>query len=146
MAKKSLKPPKYLGKLAVEAWKIVVPYLEDLANAELQKIDTFLLEQYCVNYQLYREAYEHIQKHGQVTPIWKTPISPTGEMGEPEFVGYKNNPATRNMNDAVKNLSRLGIDLGMTPKARAELIAVLDANKEDEESIADLINGSGGFD
>jgi P27 family predicted phage terminase small subunit len=49
------KPPYYLGTLASNCWRKIVPFLE--ATGRVERIDVGLVEQYCANYEIYRNAY-----------------------------------------------------------------------------------------
>ena len=52
-------PPHYLGTLASACWRKIVPFLE--ATGRVERIDIGLVEQYCANYEIYRNAYQDIQ-------------------------------------------------------------------------------------
>ena len=58
-------------------------------------------------------------------------------MGE-QFLGYKKNPAVATMKDAVDTLNKIGIQLGLTPKGRQELLTVASADNE-KISTAELL-------
>ncbi len=123
-------PPNYLGNVARETWRKIVPFLE--ATEKIQRIDTFLVETYCTNYEIYKLAYEDIKQNGIQQEI-KKPIQAQGSgeiLGE-QSLGFKKNPAVATMKDAVDTLNRIGVQLGLTPKGRKELmeIASEDTNK-----------------
>ncbi len=58
--KVSRTPPNYLGTLAKECWRKIVPFLE--ATERVERIDTSLVEQYCTQYDIYRAAYHDAKK------------------------------------------------------------------------------------
>lgn len=53
-------PPKYLGTEAKTVWRKIVPFLE--SEGKVQRMDTSLVEFYATQYEIYRKAYDHIQK------------------------------------------------------------------------------------
>ena len=123
-------PPNYLGTVAKEVWRKIVPFLE--STEKVQRIDTFLVETYCTNYEIYKIAYEDIKQNGIQQEITK-PIQAQGSgeiLGE-QSLGFRKNPAVATMKDAVDTLNRIGVQLGLTPKGRQELmeIAEEDTNK-----------------
>ena len=128
-------PPNYLGTVAREIWRKVVPFLE--STQKVERIDTFLVETYCTNYEIYKIAYEDIKENGIQQEITK-PIQAQGSgeiLGE-QSLGFKKNPAVATMKDAVDTLNRIGVQLGLTPKGRQELMEIA-GEKSDEDSIKD---------
>ena len=123
-------PPNYLGKVAKEVWRKIVPFLE--STEKVQRIDVFLVETYCTNYEIYKIAYEDIKQNGIQQEITK-PIQAQGSgeiLGE-QSLGFRKNPAVATMKDAVDTLNRIGVQLGLTPKGRQELMEIAgeDTNK-----------------
>ena len=123
-------PPNYLGAVAREIWRKIVPFLEN--TKKIERIDTFLVETYCTNYEIYKLAYEDIKQNG-IQQEMKKPIQAQGSgeiLGE-QSLGFKKNPAVVTMKDAVDTLNKIGVQLGLTPKGRQELmeIASEDTNK-----------------
>lgn len=137
----SATPPRFLSKYAKQAWKNVVPYL--LAESDLKSVDKSLVEMYCTQYGIYRDAYDSIKKDGIQTPIYKIVQNSVGEKLGTDFGGYKRNPATTIYNDALKQLLALGAQLGLSPKSRAELnqIASTDDSGDSMASIAAMFGG-----
>ncbi|KRM91706.1 phage terminase, small subunit [Fructilactobacillus florum DSM 22689 = JCM 16035] len=128
-------PPKYLGRIAAAAWRKVVRVLNERGDVLVS--DEKLVEQYVTQYEIYRHAYEHIKKHGEVNAIYHTPVNPvTGEALEAEFTGFKRNPMTQIYSDAQKNLNTIGISLGLSPKSRKDLSKLLDDDKVDKQAVA----------
>ncbi|MCE2327257.1 phage terminase small subunit P27 family, partial [Streptococcus thermophilus] len=81
-------PPNYLGAVAREIWRKIVPFLE--ATEKVERIDTFLVETYCTNYEIYKTAYEDIKKNG-IQQEMKKPIQAQGSgeiLGE-QSLGFK---------------------------------------------------------
>ena len=128
-------PPNHLGTVAREVWRKIVPFLE--STEKVQRIDTFLVETYCTNYEIYKIAYEDIKQNGIQQEITK-PIQAQGSgeiLGE-QSLGFRKNPAVATMKDAVDTLNKIGIQLGLTPKGRQELMEIA-GEQSDEGSIKD---------
>ena len=117
-------PPNHLGTVAREVWRKIVPFLE--STQKVQRIDTFLVETYCTNYEIYKIAYEDIKQNG-IQQEMKKPIQAQGSgeiLGE-QSLGFRKNPAVATMKDAVDTLNKIGIQLGLTPKGRQELLEIV---------------------
>lgn len=130
-------PPNYLGQVAREVWRKVVPFLE--GTGKVERIDTFLVESYCTNYEIYKLAYEDIKVNGIQQEI-KKPVQAQGSgeiLGE-QSLGFKKNPAVATMKDAAETLNKIGIQLGLTPKGRAEL-AEIAGSQADNKSLGDMM-------
>lgn len=128
-------PPNYLGTVAREVWRKITPFLEN--TNKIQRIDTFLVETYCTNYEIYKMAYEDIKQNGIQQEIRKPIQSPgSGEILGEQSMGFKKNPAVATMKDAVDTLNRIGVQLGLTPKGRAEL-AEIAGTQDDNYSMKD---------
>lgn len=117
-------PPAYLGRQAKVTWRKIVPFLE--SKSPVKRIDTELVEMYVTQYEIYRNAYKHIQEHHEVTAIYKTLQNAAGEIVGKDFIGYKRNPSTQIYDSAIKNLAKIGAELGLSPKSRAELSKIVD--------------------
>ena len=97
-------PPNHLGTVARETWRKIVPFLE--STNKVQRIDTFLVETYCTNYEIYKIAYEDIKQNG-IQQEMKKPIQAQGSgeiLGE-QSLGFKKNPAVATMKDTVDTIS-----------------------------------------
>lgn len=128
-------PPNHLGTVAREVWRKIVPFLE--STNKVQRIDTFLVETYCTNYEIYKIAYEDIKQNGIQQEIIK-PVQAQGSgeiLGE-QSLGFRKNPAVATMKDAVDTLNKIGVQLGLTPKGRQELMEIA-GEQSDEGSIKD---------
>lgn len=130
-------PPKYLKATGRSMWTRLMPLIGD----QLEESDRALVESYCFNYQLMREAYEDIKENGIQYPLYKIVMTPRGDIVNPKhFEGFKANPATKTLSDATAKLSQLGQQLGLSPASRAEL-AKLPKPTDKEETMADLLGG-----
>lgn len=113
--------PKFLGEYGKRLWPKVAAYLNK--NSKILKADRYLLEQYCSAYDLYRRAYESVKDDGLQQKIYKTTISPVdGEIVARDFTGFRKNPAVQTMSDSLSKLNSIGRELGLSPKARSEMI------------------------
>ncbi|WP_282803951.1 phage terminase small subunit P27 family [Secundilactobacillus kimchicus] len=118
-------PPSYLKGIARNMWRRIVPLLLD--NPIVNQQDKTLVEDFCVNYQLMRDAYIHVQENGQVSAVYHTTVSPVdGKVVAKDFVGYKRNPSTQIIDAASTKLKQVGAELGLSPKSRAELLQLGD--------------------
>ncbi|MGR6794215.1 phage terminase small subunit P27 family [Levilactobacillus brevis] len=129
-------PPDYLGRQAKVTWRKIIPFLEE--QSSVRRIDSGLVEMYVSQYGIYRDAYKHIQENGQVTPIYKHLQNSAGEIVGKDFIGYKRNPSTQIYDSAIKNLAKIGAELGLPPKSRADLIKI--AEPDDGEGKKDAGN------
>ena len=130
-------PPNYLGTVAKEVWRKIVPFLE--STEKVQRIDVFLVETYCTNYEIYKIAYEDIKQNGIQQEITK-PIQAQGSgeiLGE-QSLGFRKNPAVATMKDAVDTLNKIGIQLGLTPKGRQELLEIV-GEETNKASTAEML-------
>lgn len=128
-------PPNYLGTVARETWRKIIPFLE--STQKVERIDTFLVETYCTNYEIYKKAYEDIKENGIQTEIKKlVQAQGSGEILGEQSMGFKKNPAVVVMKDATDTLNKIGIQLGLTPKGRAELMEIAGA-QDDNSSMKD---------
>ena len=53
-------PPNYLGTVAREVWRKIIPFLE--ATEKVERIDTFLVETYCTNMNYTRQPMKTSKK------------------------------------------------------------------------------------
>lgn len=133
------RPPDYLGRLAKSCWRKVVPFLE--STKRVQRIDAALVEQYCSEYEIYRQAYDDIQNNGIQTKIYTSLQDSSGKIVGKDFTGYRKNPAVGTMNDALKQLKSIGSQLGLSPRAREELMQI--ASHKKEKSVAEQFKDIG---
>ena len=139
------KAPAYMkGTVAEELWNSIVPILRQ--SKTIKEADAKTVEALCTAYMLYREAFKQIQENGIQQKICRTLQDSTGEKIGSDFIGYKKNPAVTTMDSAINRIRQLSSDLGLTPTARATLLSLPDANKDDQApSLADILNGKSDF-
>ena len=111
-------PPHYLGTFASACWRKIVPFLE--ATGRVERIAIGLVEQYCANYEIYRNAYQDIHENGIQAKIFSSLQDSTGAVIGKDFVGFRKNPAVATMKDALNQLNSVGVQLGLSPKGRQE--------------------------
>ena len=131
--------PNYFGPTAAACWRKIVPYLE--STGRVQRIDAGMVEQYCTQYEIYREAYADVLENGIQTKIFSSLQNSAGEIIGKDFTGYRKNPAVGVMNDASKQLNSIGIQLGLTPKGRQDLMQI--ASQKKEKSIGEQMKEVG---
>lgn len=61
-----------------------------------------------------------------------------GEKIGEDFAGYKKNPAVDIMKNANTQLTSIGLQLGLSPKSRQELMAIVSEDKN-EKTTAELM-------
>lgn len=105
--------PSYLRGSARYIWRRIVPKIK--TQEFVNELDRTMVETFCINYQMMREAYESIKKEGQSS---KT------------NTGWKKNPALQVLDVSSKNLRSIGTELGLTPMGRA---GILDIPVEEEK-------------
>lgn len=127
----SYQPPDHLGRKAKQIWRKVILFLE--TQKPVERIDQTLVEMYCTQYEIYRNAYDHIKEHGEVQKIYKPVQNSSGEIIDQQFQGFKRNPMTQIYSDSIKNLTKIGAELGLSPKSRSELMEL--SMQEDDEEI-----------
>lgn len=125
------KPPSYLKGTAAAMWRRLVPMIK--ADPIVNDMDRTVVEAFCTNYQLMRQAYDDIQENGITKPIYKTTISPvTGDVVATDFTGFKRNPSTQILDSATAKLRSLGSELGLTPQSRADLMSIRTDDDDDD--------------
>lgn len=135
--KLSLNPPKYLKATGRSMWTRLMPLIGDT----LLENDRALVESYCFNYQLLREAYNDIQENGIQYPLFKVIMTPQGNvLDDNHFEGYKANPSVKTLDSATSKINQIGAELGLSPQSRAELAKLPDSSSDDV-SINDLLSG-----
>ncbi len=126
----SYQPPDHLGRTAKHIWRKVVLFLE--TQKPVERIDQTLVEMYCTQYEIYRNAYNHLKENGEVQKIFKPVQDNMGNIIDTSFQGFKRNPMTQIYSDSIKNLTKIGSELGLSPKSRSELME-LNMQKDDNE-------------
>ena len=62
----------------------------------------------------------------------------TGKVIGKDFVGWKKNPAVGRLKDATQMLNTIGIQLGLSPKSRAELFKTVQSKKEEGSTVKSI--------
>jgi len=132
----TITPPVYLGQQAKVIWRKVVPFLE--TQSSVNRIDSGLVEMYCTQYEIYRNAYKHVRENGEVQAIYKPVQDFEGTVIDKTFQGYKRNPMTNIYSDSLKNLAKIGSELGLSPKSRSELMELSGNDDSDESSTSQM--------
>lgn len=132
-------PPSYLTGTARYMWRRLVPLIK--SDPTVNEMDKTMVEAFCINYQMMREAYDHIHKNGALNPIIKTVVNPvTGKIIAHDSLGFKRNPATQILDASTVKLKALGSELGLTPKGRAELLGLkLPEDNSGQLSVAEQV-------
>lgn len=133
----SYRPPDYLGRQAKVIWRKVVVFLEE--NSAVNRVDSNLVEMYCTQYEIYRNAYKHIRENGEVQAIYKPVQDFEGNVIDRTFQGYKRNPMTSIYSDSIKNLAKIGSELGLSPASRAELLQLSTNTSKSKTNAADAL-------
>ncbi|MFT9469668.1 phage terminase small subunit P27 family [Leuconostoc pseudomesenteroides] len=128
----SYRAPDYLGDLSSRLWRKVTVFLEE--NSAVNRIDTNLVEMYCTQYEIYRNSYEHIKKNGEVQAIYKPVQDYEGNIIDKTFQGFRRNPMTNIYSDSIKNLTKIGSELGLSPKSRADLMELAGNSLDNDKS------------
>lgn len=130
--------PKWLGTYGKYLWPKLVGYLNK--NQKILRVDEYLVQQYCSAYDVYRKAYQDLQKHGLQQAIYKTTISPVdGTVKAKDFNGFRKNPAYQMMSDSLSKMNSIGRELGLSPKARSEMMEYKAPNEKSKKSLSDLM-------
>ncbi|MFT8879246.1 MAG: phage terminase small subunit P27 family [Oenococcus sp.] len=122
--------PAYLGEQAKATWRKIVPFLEE--ESKVKRIDSGLVEMYCTQYEIYRNSYQHIQEHDEVQAIYRSIQDSSGAIIGTDFVGYRRNPSTQIYSDAIAKLTKIGSELGLSPKSRNELMQIADTDDKQD--------------
>ena len=115
-----------------------MPFLE--STERVKRVDSNLVEQYCTQYEIYRYAYADVQINGIQSKIFSSLQDSPGQIVGEDFTGFRKNPAVGIMNDANKQSNAIGIQLGLTPKGRQELMELVSQKKE--KSVEQLMKES----
>ncbi|KAA8327794.1 phage terminase small subunit P27 family [Leuconostoc carnosum] len=120
--------PGHLNDIGRALWRKIVPELKKLGT--IKQIDTVNLEAFCSLYGTYRLAESEVSTNG----IFAYTID---EDGDRIFDYSKKNPAYSIMNDSIKTLKSLAVDLGLSFDSRSGQlvpsdISTGDGSKEDK--------------
>lgn len=125
--------PKWLGTYGKYLYPKLATYLNK--SDKILRADEYLLQQYCSAYDVYRKSYDEIIKHGVQQAIYKTSLSPVdGTVVSKDFQGYKKNPAYNMMSDSLSKMNQIGKELGLSPKARSQMMELNTPKNDDAKS------------
>ena len=128
--------PKWLGKYGKVLYPKLAAYLNK--NAKIIRADEYLVQEYCSTYDIYRIAYGDIQEHGIQQAVYKTAVSPVdGSVVSKDFSGYRKNPAYQMMSDSLSKMNQIGRELGLSPKARSQMMELNSPSDKNEESVTE---------
>lgn len=123
-----MKPiPSHLCYYGKQEWKRIIPLLQQLPIAEL---DRQMIESYCQLHGFKRRLQKDIQDNGQVDSFFDKSGNLTGRRINPSYNAYLS---------TVKELRMIANQLGMTINSRLELSAGDEEIEEDE--ILKLLKG-----
>lgn len=133
-------PPKHIrGTKAGYAWAQIVPELLKMGYVKALDKDVIIL--LCINIQLYKEAFESLAKEGMQKKIYETKVNPlTGDIIATDFKGWKKNPSVDIIQTATTKIESLSNKLGLSPTARASILAKVEIDHKEEETLADILN------
>lgn len=128
--------PKWLGKYGKILYPKLATYLNN--NSKIIRADQYLAEAYCSAYDIYRTAYADLQEHGIQQAIFKTSLSPLdGSVVNKDFQGYRKNPAYQMMSDSLSKMNQIGRELGLSPRARSQMMELNTPSDENKKSVTD---------
>ena len=117
----NIKPiPNHLDCYGKQEWKRIVPLLQQLPIAEL---DRQLVESYCQLHAYKRRLQKDIEKHGTSINYYDGEGNLTSRRANPDYNAYLS---------TVKEIRMIANQLGMTINSRLELAVPEDGQEEDE--------------
>lgn len=124
-----LKPiPSHLDYYGKQEWKRIIPLLQELPIAEL---DRQMIESYCQLHAYKRRLQQDIDKHSTVLTFYDK---------DGNITNRRANPTYNQFLATVKEIRMIANQLGMTINSRLEL-AVPDVDKEEDEVLKLLRGG-----
>ena len=120
--------PSHLDYYGKQEWKRIIPLLQQLPIAEL---DRQLIESYCQLHAYKRGLQKDIEEFGTVLTFYND---------DGEMTNRRTNPAYNQFLQTVKEIRMIANQLGMTINSRLEL-AVPDEDKEEDEVLKLLKGG-----
>ena len=84
---------------------------------------------------------DFLSENGIQVKIFSSLQDSSGKIVGKDFTGFRKNPAVATMKDAVNQLNSLGVQLGLTPKSRQELMQI--ASHKKEKSMAQQLKEAG---
>ncbi len=119
-----LAPPSWLDETAKKFWRSIVPAMRRLGM--YSELDQGAMAAYCAALADLRAARLALRKQGKIVSV----VNGNGK--ETKTI----NPHFRLASEAVRQISKLGSDLGLSPAARCRL-NVIPIDEPDGESIED---------
>lgn len=149
LPKLSPNPPAYLSDVAKTVYTNVYKLVKD--SDLIVKQDAHLIVNFAMVSGMMREAYEHLKTEGSQQKVYTVVQTADGDViDDHRFVGWKPNPAYKNVLSAISSLEKIAKELGLTPQSRATLLnlAVTDNSDDDGvdpmQSLKDVLNGKPG--
>lgn len=102
--------PKHLGKVAKYEWARVTKELASMGV--LTKVERSALEQYCIAYEKWRKAMNHVAEHGMVTTI-------VDDKGNTIF---RRNPGDVACLEYSRLIQKYLGEFGLTPASRSRVV------------------------
>lgn len=128
--------PKWLGKYGKILYPKLAAYLNN--NSKIIRADQYLAEEYCSAYDIYRTAYANLQENGIQQSVYRTALSPLdGSVVSKDFQGYRKNPAYQMMSDSLSKMNQIGKELGLSPRARSQMMGLSTPSDESKKSVTD---------
>ncbi|EAA0327022.1 phage terminase small subunit P27 family [Listeria monocytogenes] len=122
-------PPKYFNNLARNEYRRVV---KEIKKLPIRGLDRGVLEQYCVWYSVWREAYDKYKKNG----IYMTRSYLNKNQEVKYYTDYsRKNPAVGMMAEASAKIIQSASNLGLTVDSRMKIVA---PEEKQESSIFDM--------
>ena len=128
--------PRHLGPIAAACWRQIVPYL--ISTGKVERIDSHVVERYCIAYETYRKCYDDILQNGEKIEIIKDVQDNTGKVIDKVTTRIQANPMERLKKDASAEMTELGQQLGLSPKSRQELQQLAGEKKEKKSTAQQL--------
>lgn len=122
-----LTPPRYLNTKAKAEYRRIIPLLEELPIASLDKT---MVESYCQLYATARELQEDIKKNGDIIEVYYA----NGELKE-----RKPNPSIHEHLKVVREIRFICSELGMTINSRMRLA---EPTIEEDDPFKKMFDGS----
>lgn len=110
------KPPKWLGKYALEEWRRVASTLHSIGT--VSAIDGSMLAAYCEAFGRYRQAVEDLDKMASGDDVTHGVVFKTKEGNAIQ------NPQVGAVNVLRRDALRLAAEFGLTPSARTQIEAL----------------------
>ena len=121
-------------KFGVEKWKHLTKELSAIGVLAMTDLD--LLEQYCVTYQIFRDALAVVRGVGPHGGITIEELSANGAT-------IKRSPYCVELHKTLDRLGKLMVEMGLTPSSRGKLVG--SPGNDSDNELMDLLNRRGGL-